>query len=344
MRFRLPTLFWIFALLASAMATFGILGLLPFVITLIFWALVWKGMSPANWLVFFAIFGLLGFLSLSLGLSAISSARERARIVVCRYNLQAIAHALQEYHSAHGSFPLAHTPDANGNPMHSWRLQICPYLGNTSWYDKYDFEEPWDGPNNIQLANASLSCYECPSDPPVTKTAPHTNYFAVVSPRTAWPPDRPRKLSEITDGPSKTILLIDAAERSLKWTQPKDLAFEEALELLTSTSQSVHMVVSREGFFYKTAASSSVCNVVFADGSARSLRIPLPEELAIAMLTVDGGEKIDEADFDRVTQPQLDYRKIYAFSMFVLMVLLPLMKLRRNRSQQSKPLINTDPR
>jgi hypothetical protein len=66
----------------------------------------------------------------------------------CRRQLRHIAIALQNYHDVHGQLPPAYLPDSRGRPMHSWRVLLLPFLEMQALYDQYDFNEPWDGPNN----------------------------------------------------------------------------------------------------------------------------------------------------------------------------------------------------
>ena len=34
---------------------------------------------------------------------------------------------------------------------YSWRVAILPYLEQNELYKRYNFDEPWDGPNNRKL-------------------------------------------------------------------------------------------------------------------------------------------------------------------------------------------------
>jgi prepilin-type processing-associated H-X9-DG protein len=74
------------------------------------------------------------------------------------------------------------------------------------------------------------------------------------------------------------------------------------------------------GFFYKPSVGR---NVAFADGSVAFMIAPLHRKLAEALLTVDGREQIDSSEFDKATEPQLDYAKCYGFGMFVILSLAP---------------------
>ncbi|MCI0357956.1 MAG: DUF1559 domain-containing protein [Planctomycetaceae bacterium] len=106
----------------------------------------------------------------------------------CQNNLRHISIALQNYHDVYKSFPPAYVADASGKPMHSWRVLILPFLEQQALYDLYRFDEPWDGPNNSQLAGTILKIFQCPSDG--KGSAGQTSYVAVVAPAR---PGRERK-------------------------------------------------------------------------------------------------------------------------------------------------------
>ncbi|MEZ6114117.1 MAG: DUF1559 domain-containing protein [Pirellulaceae bacterium] len=81
-------------------------------------------------------------------LPAVQTAREAARRSQCSSNLKQIELALHNYHDTFKSFPPAYIADANGRPMHSWRVLILPFMEQRELYDQCRFDEPWDGPNN----------------------------------------------------------------------------------------------------------------------------------------------------------------------------------------------------
>ena len=67
-------------------------------------------------------------------------------------SMRAIGRAVRAYTTEHGSPPPIVQYDDTGRPMHSWRALILPYLGEEGLADAYQFDEPWDSPNNSQLA------------------------------------------------------------------------------------------------------------------------------------------------------------------------------------------------
>ena len=63
---------------------------------------------------------------------AVQQVRQDARRNACKDNLRQIGLALSAYHEEYGSFPPAYIVDAAGRRMHSWRVLILPYLGQSN--------------------------------------------------------------------------------------------------------------------------------------------------------------------------------------------------------------------
>ena len=45
---------------------------------------------------------------------------------------------------------------------YSWRVAILPYLEHNPLYRQYNFDEPWDGPNNRKLIDKMPAIYSYP--------------------------------------------------------------------------------------------------------------------------------------------------------------------------------------
>ena len=97
-------------------------------------------------------------------LSARGGAGPAARRNGCISNMKQIGLAVQSYESVHGHFPPAYTTDDQGNPLHSWRVLILPYLEEEELYDSIDLTKPWYHPDNLALANRMPWVYRCPAD------------------------------------------------------------------------------------------------------------------------------------------------------------------------------------
>lgn len=114
----------------------------------------------------------------------VRSADEVSHRHACRENLKRLGIAFHAYHDRYHSFPPTYILDANGKPMHSWRVLLLPFLGRQDLYDQYHFDEPWDGPRNRRLAARIPDVYHCPGDSSANRE--HTSYVGVVSRYTAW--------------------------------------------------------------------------------------------------------------------------------------------------------------
>ena len=69
-------------------------------------------------------------------------------------SLAHIGYAMELYRLEHGGkLPPAFTRDAEGKPLHSWRVLILPYLGEKekALYEKIRLDEPWDSEWNRQF-------------------------------------------------------------------------------------------------------------------------------------------------------------------------------------------------
>jgi prepilin-type processing-associated H-X9-DG protein len=339
MSYRLSTIFYVFALVASALATFGPAGVVLALIVLSFWAYCWKLGYPKtsiwNWII--AAF-MLSMLS-ALLIPATPSAREAARRNQCMNNLKQIALAVLNYESANRVLPPAYLADANGKPIHSWRVLILPYLGEVVLFKKYNLNEPWDGPNNSKLAAQIPEVYRCPSHlDSKDGDSTETSYFAVVGPETVFPGSVRRAFTQIPDGTANTVIVIEASGLGVNWMEPRDVSIDEAIELLTTKPRSGHFH-TRDGFLTTTYYETSERNVVFCDGHVLWMGPLSDAEIAKALLTAAGGESIPPDLRERFVEPRtttaVKWGKVWGLSVFVVLSLLPAawIKPRKDREQ-----------
>jgi hypothetical protein len=110
----------------------------------------------------------------------------------------------------------------NGKPMHSWRVLVLPYLGagEAALYGKYNFSEPWNGPNNSKLASQMPDVFRCPTQRSLAGSVPtETHYFAIVGAEAAFLDEKSRKISQFRDGTANTIVLVEATgSASIGWS------------------------------------------------------------------------------------------------------------------------------
>ena len=152
-QFRLVHVVYATALLASALATFGASGMVPGAVIVGAWAFVFASRSRPRALAIVCLLLTVGFCCCPFFLlQSWSGALNAAQRAECSNNLRQIAIALTNYSSVHGCLPPAYIPDKNGKPKHSWRVLILPFVEQKALYKRYNFDEPWNGPNNRKLA------------------------------------------------------------------------------------------------------------------------------------------------------------------------------------------------
>ena len=85
----------------------------------------------------------------------------------CRQNLNKIALALEGYQTKYKVYPPPVVFDRQGQPLHSWRVLILPYLDkeDEKLYSEFKLDEPWDSPHNSKLTLRMPKAYACPCDP-----------------------------------------------------------------------------------------------------------------------------------------------------------------------------------
>ncbi len=331
MRFRLRTILWVFALYASAAATFGFAmeALLTLFVCGVWWILLTPSKHKIAEVSITAafLFAVLAFLLPASQYSRIPSVRNS-----CLNNLKNITLALENYAVDHGSYPPAYLVDEDGKPMHSWRVLLLPYLEQQDLYDAYSFDEPWDGPNNRQLWKHMPDVYCCPgrtqaAESYVLKNPPHTtNYFAVVGDETIWPGSKAISPSRPVDRGRRTIAIVESAQ-AIPWMQPRDLNPEQAIELLTGDNEKGH-VQSRDQHLSVSVYLAGP-SVGFTDERADWLRCPIDEASAKSLLDPRSGTDSDweepgtSASRHSESVVSVKWSRVYALSVFVVLVLLP---------------------
>ena len=217
---------------------------------------------------------------IALLLPAVQAAREAARRSQCNNTLKQIGLAMINYHDVYGSYPPAYLADSNGRPMHSWRVLILPYMEQQSLYARYNFDEPWDGPNNSQLAALVPPMYRCPSDSAGTPGSTTTDYAVITGPGMMFDGETASTIASVTDGTSNTILVVEATNAGINWMEPRDL---DASQMAFQINGSPTEISSHH---------PGGALAVFADGATRFLSQSITAQMLRALITKAGNEPI----------------------------------------------------
>ena len=230
-RFRLTTVLWAIAVLASALSTFGASGLIPFLLVLVAWGLAYKANSRSEALdrvgTYIAAVFLFGLCGISSILVEIRPAFSRTQCII---RLKQIATALDSYKSVFGNFPPICVADESGKPMHSWRVLILPFIDEHELYEMYNFDEPWNGPNNLRLADQMPHTYHCFGRDANESGMCH--YSALTGPGSVFSDDGGAYGDD-------TIMLVETVE-PVPWTKPMDMTADEFLNSLSPENVPEH--------------------------------------------------------------------------------------------------------
>lgn len=184
-----------------------------------------RGFTLIELLVVIAIIAVL----ISLLLPAVQSAREAARRIQCTNNLKQIGLALMSYESSTGALPPSLCMRGKANSVlwnGGWSIhgRILPLMEQSNAFNAINFDVEYEVPQNTTVLSLKISGYVCPSEinpmPRVEDGIPFgvTNYgfcmgdwfvwssFGGPENRSAFGPNRSRRLSAFTDGLSNTVL------------------------------------------------------------------------------------------------------------------------------------------
>ena len=315
----LYTLLLVLSLFCSSVAMFGPAGVFVFILAGLLPLLLYLIRSPV--LAFFCYITILLFIALLL--PAVSVAREAARACQCRNNLKQLCFALLNYEQHHGQFPPAAVKDDTGKPVHSWRVLILPFIEGETLYQQYDFNEPWDGPNNKKLLSMRPEGFGCPSDGNAYMyDATCTSYLAVIGPGTAWSQlVEGRSVDSDSDEEDKSILLVETTDANIGWTEPRDLNLNELNSPDSPQISSKHM--RNNGFFYHESPRGA--HVTLGDGIVWLLPAEaIKSDKLIDLLAAGGYNKKIISSIDTSETLRIHWPHCVAFAVWLVSLVLLL--------------------
>jgi prepilin-type processing-associated H-X9-DG protein len=219
--------------------------------------------------------------------SRMASARPAAQLKRCKDHLKSVGDAFVSLARNRGQFPPAVEHNPHQPPL-SWRVALLPAIARTVTVT-YDATQPWDSAANLPAAQSEVDSYSCPAVglPRDEQNRWLSPYVLVTGPGTIFPGDKPVAIKDVADGLSNTLLAVEAIGLGVVWSEPRDFD------------------VARDPFGFnlpgKTPGRSpgllssyhpNAANVVFADGSARTLSGQTDPSVLKALTTAAGHETV----------------------------------------------------
>ena len=203
---------------------------------------------------------------------AMTSAKQTAKRMQSSNNLKMIGLALHNYHDVHKALPPAVVTDANGKPLYSGRVLLLPFLDQRPLFDAFDPKQAWDSPANIGVSQSMVQVFQ---DPGRGANRPgETDYLFVTGAGTLFEQGATIDFSKVKDGLSNTIAVVEVKGSGIRWAEPRDIDLSQATSLPAG-----HYPQGNQ--------------VLFADGSVRTLAKTITPEVLKAAASRSGGEVAD---------------------------------------------------
>lgn len=184
------------------------------------------------------------------GAIKLNEAKQKARQISAYGRLSQMRLALLLYEDEHGSLPPPTLRDEQGNPSHSWRTLILPYLGGHKFPPIPDLTQPWDSAINRNLIDG------IPIDRWVwfngghttISSPPATHILAYVDSNTNWVASS-NLPSEATNQPPAAVLLIWVPTSNVHPLQPGDITELEVRQRVEA-GEELLFIAAGEGSSY----------------------------------------------------------------------------------------------
>jgi competence protein ComGC len=239
----------------------------------------------------------------------------------CANNLRQLAFGTFNYTEMHPQvgppavdawFPAGtiHNPDLQPERRLSWLVDLLPYIEEQRLYDFIERQAAWDAAANAYATRRQIRLLQCPGWRQQYPTESE-NYTTYVGPAglgedaAALPLEDPRAgifgydrrigLKGIRDGLANTLLILETARDNGPWAQggPATVrGLDPADQPYLGPGRPFGGIHFADGGYFQRARSLG-CNVAMADASVRLMSDDVAPEVFRALLTANGGERID---------------------------------------------------
>lgn len=197
---------------------------------------------------------------------------EKQRAEFSAKNLEKLSVALKRFVADKHYIPCSNVRSSKGAFVMSWRVALLPYLGYQDLYERLNFEEPWDSPNNLRLLPYIPDEYVSPE-----RFDWQTNWLGTAGP--GYLMNEPDKTDPFAD----TVFAFEVNDaQAVPWTKPQDygLSGENIREGIGS--------LRAQGVY-----------TLWADGSLGVIPNAIPLQELQAACTCSGGEDFTAIKINR---------------------------------------------
>jgi hypothetical protein len=191
-------------------------------------------------------------------------------------NLKQLGLGMYNYENAVGFYPSPATLGKKGKKLHSWRVEILPFIGYEELYKKFKLDEPWDSEHNLKVVkdNPMPEVFAVPGTTNLDDKKTHFQVF--VGNGAMFDPAGPTKPQDVKDGTTNTFMVVTAA-KAVEWTRPDDIEFDPKAEV-------AKLLLFKDG----------ITQVGMGDGSVRAISATVSEKTLKAAVTRAGGEVLGD--------------------------------------------------
>ena len=210
--------------------------------------------------------------------------------------------------------------------MHSWRVLILPLIEQSALYAKYDFNEPWDGPNNIKLVDQMPPSYACPCK----SQKGLTPYKLVVDKDTPFEAGMKLSYADLPDGSFNTFAIVEDLGDPVPWTKPEDLTIEQTVAVLTSHGVGFETHSRHEQF----SSNLAVASISFLDGSTFIVGPDVEPDVIRDLCTRNDQRAVDRDALINSSITVVRWDRYITLIVYIILLMVPgLIALRVGRSK-----------
>jgi prepilin-type N-terminal cleavage/methylation domain-containing protein/prepilin-type processing-associated H-X9-DG protein len=279
-----------------------------------------RGFTLIELLVVIAIIAIL----VALLLPAVQQAREVARRTQCANNLKQLGIAVHSFHDAKRKLPSSVRPSAASTVRVGAFTQMLPFVDEKNLWDSYSTAVNWSDASNTPVTNTRINVFQCPSTPKperqdgnpdviqtggnaawnpnlvaVTDYAPTIGidkrltqvFTSIKEGKGMLPKNQIGTFSDVTDGLSNTIMIVESAGRPYLYRRGP---------ILVTDDQTQHRV---NGGGWARPAS----DLLFAGSNTAGTEVPTSDMSDVRAINGTNGDDVGEAVTPTPTYPHQHY-------------------------------------